>query len=208
MNEVKRLICIGSNCIAADVTHFADIRIPSPVDNISGFNIWKSHLLFDKTLSKSLFHEEYEVRPSTAFEREKYFYSNKVYTFNPNFSIVHNDFENKHFQNALKKRIKLFEMYYKLSQKEKTLWYVYCLNFDDDTIDDSFMQEIIKKLPECCINRLLCIGMRGKNTLFEKYFKYYLEFDETQYKWHNRNQAYEILRQFENKYDLKFLTGK
>ena len=99
-------------------------------------------------------------------------------------------------------------MYYKLSQKEKTLWYVYCLNFDDDTIDDSFMQEIIKKLPECCINRLLCIGMRGKNTLFEKYFKYYLEFDETQYKWHNRNQAYEILRQFENKYDLKFLTGK
>ena len=50
--------------------------------------------------------------------------------------------------------------------------------------------------------------MRGKNTLFEKYFKYYLEFDETQYKWHNRNQAYEILRQFENKYDLKFLTGK
>lgn len=55
------------------------------------------------------------------------------------------------------------------------------------------MQEIIKKLPECCINRLLCIGMRGKNTLFEKYFKYYLEFDETQYKWHNRNQAYEIL---------------
>lgn len=206
MTEIRKVISIGSNCIVADVAHFAGIRIPGPVDNFSSFNIWKAHLLFERKLSKSLFHEDYDVRPSTVYEKETYFYAENVYVFNHNYYIVHNDFKNNNFQKALKKRLKLFNDYYQLSQREPSLWYMYSLEFDDDKIDEEFMNIIINSLPECCVNRLLCIAMRGKNKLFEKYFKYYVEFEEKDYEWHSKKQSLKILQLFEKKYGLKFVT--
>lgn len=204
MIEIKKLISIGSNCIGTDILHFANLRIPSPVDNFSGFNIWKAYLLFNKEIKRSLFHEDYESRPATSIEKERFFYFQKVFTFNHNFMIVHNDFENKKFQKALKKRIQLFYNYYKLSLKEPTLWYVYSLDENDKYIDENFMKEIISTLPDCCKNRLICIGMRGKNSLFAKYFKYYLEFDELKYNWHSEEQARNIMKQYELSFNLKF----
>lgn len=202
--KIKKLICIGSNCIAADIMASLKIRFPSPVDNISAFNIWKSHLLFSGRIKKALFHEDYEVRPSTQFEKETYFYWDKIFTFNHNFLIVHNNFETKKFKKAILKRIKLFKIYYNYSKKDNTLWYVYCLNWDDEYIDETFMKEIVNSLPACCRERLICIAMRGKNVLFEKYFKYYIEFDEKAYCWHSRKQALEIIMEYEKKYNLKF----
>lgn len=207
MNTINKLISIGSNCIGTDIIHFAGLRVPSPVDNFSGFNIWKSHLLFNNELKHSLFNEGYESRPSTITEKEKYFYFSRVFTFNHNFMIVHNNFTDSKFQKALKKRIKLFSSYYKLSLKEPTLWYVYSLEDNDKYIDEEYMKEIVSKIPDCCRNRLICIGMRGKNSLFSKYFKYYLEFDETNYNWHNINQAKNILKQYELAFNLKFNMG-
>lgn len=208
MKEINKLISIGSNCIGTDIIHFAKLRVPSPVDNFSGFNIWKSHLLFNKRINRSLFREDYESRPSTKTEREKYFYFSKVFIFNHNFMIVHNDFENSRFQKALKKRIQLFYRYYRLSLNEPSLWYVYSLEENDKYIDEDFMKEIINTLPEPCRNRLICIGMRGKNQIFKKYFKYYLEFDESNYKWHNTSESQNIMKQYELAFGLKFNMGQ
>ncbi len=204
MNEINKLISIGSNCIGTDIIHFAGLRVPSPVDNFSGFNIWKAYLLFNKSIKQSLFKEEHETRPSTIMEKEKYFYFSHVFTFNHNYMIVHNDFTDLKFQRNLKKRIQLFYNYYKLSLKEPSLWYAYSLDLNDQCIDENFMKEIIISLPECCKNRLICIGMRGKNPLFAKYFKYYLEFDETNYTWHNVKKSQSIVKEYEIAFGLKF----
>ena len=204
MKAINKLISIGSNCIGTDIIHFAGLRVPSPVDNFSGFNIWKSHLLFNKKIKKALFKEDYEIRPATKMEKEKYAYFPKVFTFNHNFAIVHNDFHNVKFQKALKNRIQLFYDYYQLSLNENSLWYIYSLEENDKYIDDNFMYEIMRSLPDCCKNRLICIGMRGKNSLFEKYFKYYLEFDEAKYTWHNIIQSQNIIKQYELAFNLKF----
>ncbi|MCF0125879.1 MAG: hypothetical protein HUK25_04170 [Treponema sp.] len=204
MYEIKKLISIGANCIGTDIIHFSGLRVPSPVDNFSGFNIWKSHLLFNNELKHSLFREDYESRPSTTVEQKKYWYYSRVFTFNHNYMIVHNDFEDLKFKKSVKKRLNLFKGYYQLSKKESSLWYVYSLDESDKDIDENFMKEIILNLPDCCKNRLICIGMRGKNFLFEKYFRYYLEFDESTYYWNSEIQAKKILKRYEEAFDLKF----
>ncbi len=125
---IKKVICIGSNCIAADITNSLGIRVPSPVDNISGFNIWKSHFLFDKGIKSLFFKYPYEVRNSTEYEKEKWHYSEKVFKFKRGFYIVHNNFENFTFKRSLKKRIRDFYKYYLKSRKNKSLWYIYRMN--------------------------------------------------------------------------------
>ena len=46
MRQIKKIISIGSNCIATDWAHFLGIREKSPVDNFAEFQIWKSSSLF------------------------------------------------------------------------------------------------------------------------------------------------------------------
>lgn len=204
MIEIEKVICIGANCIAADIMHSIKLRIVSPVDNLSSFNIWKSHLLFSGRLKKTLFSEDYDVRPSTLFEKETYYYFDKVFSFNHGFYIVHNDFENKVFRNSLKKRIKMFRKYYKISLKNDSCWYIYSLEKEDSEIDESFMQQIFETIPKVCRERLLCLGIRGKNPLFEKYFKYYVEINEKDHIWGNYKNALSIIHLFEKKYDMQF----
>lgn len=208
IREIKKVICIGANCIAADITHFAGLRIPGPVDNFSSFNIWKSYLLFSGKIKKSLFYEDYEVRPSTEQEIIKHYYWDKVFSFNHGFYIVHNNFENPEYQKALKNRIKFFKYYSDLAKKDDSLWFIYSLDKEDEKIDEKFMNQIIKSLPDYCQKRLLCIGMRAKNLLFKKYFKYYCEFNEDDYKWHDKEQAEKILNKYEKEFAIRFLLSE
>ena len=206
MNEIKKVICIGSNCIAADIMHSVGMREASPVDNISCFNIWKSHSLFDEEFKNLLFKLPYEVRYSTEQEQRKYFYEKKVFRFHRGFYIVHNDFESQKFKKSIKKRIKNFKKYYKQSLRDDGLWYVYSLNLDDENLIDEYFNQLLPSLPQVCRSRLICLGMRGHNPLFEKYFKYYLDCgEEESYKWHDKKTALLIINQLEKKYDLKFL---
>lgn len=206
MVEIKKIICIGSNCIVADIMNSVGIREPSPVDNISNFNIWKSHTLFDDEFEKLLFCFPYEVRDSTERERELFFYGKKVYKFKRGFYIVHNDFESKIFQQSLKKRISNFKSYYKRSLKDDSLWYVYSLNGDDVNLTDEYMQQLLPSIPDCCKSRLICLGMRGKNDLFKKYFKYYIDCgSEENFKWHDKIQALSFIEELEEKFDLHFV---
>jgi|WetSurMetagenome_2_1015567.scaffolds.fasta_scaffold08501_3 hypothetical protein len=77
MNDKKitKLLCIGSNCIA--------------VDNFSHVNIWNSQRLFNNRLYKILFKEKYESRVSTDFEKEKCYYTDKLFRFNQGIYIIH-----------------------------------------------------------------------------------------------------------------------
>ncbi len=205
--QIRKIICIGSNCIAADMTAALGIRVPSPVDNISGFNIWKAHFLFDGGIKKLLFKYPYEVRDSTDDEKGKWHYWDKVFKFKRGFYIVHNDFEDKVFQKSIKKRIKEFRKYYRKSLKDDSLWYIYSLSLDDENLTPEFMEQLIPSLPECCQKRLICIGMRGKNPLFRDYFNYYVEFEnEDDYHWRDKNQAWKILSVLEKSCGVKFIT--
>ena len=52
--------------------------------------------------------------------------------------------------------------------------------------------------------------MRGKNPLFEKFFNYYIEFEnEDNFKWHDKEQAKQIFAdELKRKYDLEIVTGQ
>lgn len=202
--EITKLISIGSNCIATDIINSIGIRVPSPIDNFNGVNIWKSHFLFSHRLFHILFKEQYKIRKSTNTEQEKYFYCNKVYRFNEGIEIVHNDFNDIKFTKALKKRMKSFHIYYLKSYFNKSLWYVYSLNYEDTLLSYVHLTKIKKSLPRCCRERLICIGIRAKNKLFEKFFNYYIEFDsEDKYIWHDKEQAEKIFtKTLENKYGI------
>lgn len=209
MKIIKKVICIGSNCIAADIMHSVGLREPSPVDNISCFNIWKSHSLFDGEFKKLLFRFPYEERKSTEQEKKQFFYGNKVFKFCRGFYIVHNDFESKKFKKSIKKRIKNFIKYYKKSLKDESLWYVYSLNIDDENLTEVFFEQLLPSLPKICRDRLICIGMRGHNSLFEKYFTYYLDCGrEEDYKWHDKSESLYFIRQLEKKYNLQFVFSE
>lgn len=206
---IKKVICIGGNCIAADIMHTLGVRVPGPVDNISGFNIWKSHFLFDKGIKKLLFFYPHKVRESTESEKEKYHYWDKIFMFKRGFYIVHNNFDDRHFKKSINRRINGFYKYYKKSRKNESLWYIYSLEQDDKNLTREHLQEIKSSLPECCTSRLICIGMRGKNPLFQEFFNYYIEFEsEDDYKWHDKAQALAIKKFLEKTYDLHFEIGR
>lgn len=204
MKTIKKVICIGSNCYAADITNSLNLRVSSPIDNISEFNIWKSYLLFTGKIYKVLFHEDYEIRPSSDHEKNYYRFWDTVFTFNHNFKIVHSNFLDKKYQKAIKRRIKLFKKFYKVSIYDESLWYIYSLESNDSFIDEKFMNQIYESLPEVCRSRLICLGIRGKNPLFKKFFKYYLEFEENTFKWNDRKQAQLIFDKFTEKFNLQF----
>lgn len=205
MKRIKKVMCIGANCIAADIMASLNLREPGPVDNISCFNIWKSHCLFDGELKKLLFKFPYEVRASTEQEKEQFFYEEKVFRFRRGFYIVHNDFESKKFRKSIRLRIKKFNEFYKKSLKDESLWYVYCLNLDDENLTDEYFQQLLPSLPEVCRSRLICLGMRGHNDLFNKYFHYYLDCGyEQNFKWHDKEQALYFIRLLEQKYEIQF----
>ncbi len=206
MNEINKLISIGSNCIGTDIIHFAGLRVPSPVDNFSGFSIKNSDLLFSGKLKNVLFKEKYKIRWSTEFEKEKYNYFDKVFSFREDFHIVHNDFESKNFQKSIKIRIRNFKKYYNLSRENKNLWYIYSLDSCDATLDEDFLKTIKNKLPECCRTKLICLGIREKNKLFKDFFPY-LEFNESEYIWHDVRIAKYILNEYERSFEIKFNFG-
>lgn len=209
MKKIKKIMSIGANCIAADITKALGLREPGPVDNLNGFNIWKSHFLFDKGIYKIFFKIPYEKRGATEVEKKNYFYAQNVYRFYRGISIVHNDFESKKFQKSLKQRIKNFYKYYKRSQTDESLWYIYSLNLDDENLTDEYMLQLLPSIPECCKSRLICIGMRGKNDIFEKYFKYYIECgNEEDFEWGNKAQALLFINRLEEKYGLQFEITK
>lgn len=206
MNRIRKIICIGANCIAADITTTICIREKSPMDNVANFSISKSYTLFNKEIMKFFFKYKYSKRKSTDLEKKDFHFDDNVYTFRNGCSIVHNDFENKKYRHSLKKRLLLFKKYYKKSQKDDSLWYIYSLDYDDEFLTDIDLIKIYKTLPECCRRRLICIGIRGRNPLFEKYFNYYLDCGkEEDYKWHDKIQALSIIEQLELKYNLHFI---
>lgn len=53
MKDIKKVICIGANCIAADITKSLGIREKGPMDNIANFPISKAYLLFNKEIKKN-----------------------------------------------------------------------------------------------------------------------------------------------------------
>lgn len=204
MKEVDKIICIGSNCIAADITHSLGVREKGPVDNIADFNIWNAKSLFNGKIKEFFFNKDFTSRLSTKYEIEQYNYAKKVFTFVGNFSIVHNDFEDSAFKKSLKKRIKAFQKFYKKSMKNEKLWYIYSVNYNDDKLTEEHFRILLTELPSCCSERLICVGIRGKNSLFEKYFKYYVELDsEDDFCWNDKNQALMIMDKLLKKYDLR-----
>lgn len=44
-----------------------------------------------------------------------------MFSFNHNFKIVHNNFQDKNFQKAIKRRIKLFQKYHSIMKKYMNL---------------------------------------------------------------------------------------
>jgi len=205
MVKIKQIMSIGANCIAADIIKTLNLRKQGPVDNMNGVNICNSHMLFENKISDVFFKFPYKKRVSTSFERANYHFEDVIYNFEYGIEIVHNNFESKKFKKSLKKRIFSFNRYYKKSRRHESLWYMYSLNFNDEQLTEKDLQKIAKRLPDCCKNRLICIGMRVKNPLFEKYFKYYLECgEESEYKWNNRDCSERIFRKLEEKYGLQF----
>ena len=204
MKEIKKIICIGANCIAADFTHSLGVRHKSPVDNIANFNIWNAYLLFSGRIAERFFKKEHQIRKSTKEEMINYHYSENVFTFIGGFSIVHNNFNEKIFKNSLRKRIRSFRRFYKRSLKRRDYWYIYSLNYDDKYLTDKHFEQLLELLPKCCTEHLICLGIRGKNQLFGEYFKYYIEIDrESNYKWHDKLYAQEIANLLYKKYSIR-----
>lgn len=205
MKKIKKLISIGSNCISANIIKSVGMREPGPVDNLNGVNVWKSQYLFSSEIKIIFFNLPYKFRKSSDFEKEKYHFLDKIYLFQHGIEIVHNNFESKKFQKSLKKRISRFHNYYRKSKKDDSLWYIYSLNPEDENLTDGEFQKIVSLLPDCCKSRLICIGIRAKNPLFEKYFKYYIEYgNEKDFKWDNRNYSEKIMKELSKKYELDF----
>jgi len=204
MKDIKKVICIGANCIAADITKSLGIREKGPMDNIANFPISKAYLLFNKEIKKEFFKYRYKKRDAVKVEKEKWHFEEKIFEFRSGFSIVHNNFESKKFRFSLRKRIKNFSRFYKKSKKDNSLWYIYSLNFEDKYLNDIELTKIYKTLPKCCTERLICIGIRERNPLFEKYFKYYLELPtENDFKWGDTIQAEYFASELLKKYQIK-----
>ncbi|MCR4735991.1 MAG: hypothetical protein K5829_13405 [Treponema sp.] len=80
------------------------------------------------------------------------------------------------------------------------------MNLDDENLTREYMEQIFPSLPKCCRNRLICIGIRGKNPLFKEYFKYYIEFEsEDNYKWHDKLNSYAIAERLRTEFGLEII---
>ena len=206
MKEIKKIICIGANCIAADITKSLGIREKGPMDNIANFSISKAYLLFNKEITKYFFKYKYLKRDASKIEKEKWHFEEKVFEFRSGFSIVHNNFENKKFRFSLRKRLRNFSKFYNKSKKDNSLWYIYSLNFEDKYLNEIELTKIYKTLPECCSERLICIGIRERTSLFEKYFNYYIELaSEENFNWGDSAQAEYIASELFKKYQIKII---
>lgn len=204
MKKISKLLCIGSNCLAADFTKFLGVREKGPVDNFSKFNIWKSQDLFSTEFKKDIFKSQYKIQKATPEEKQTYFYKDEIFVFDKGFSIVHSDFRTRKFRKSIKHRIRSFKKYYKKSQKDDSLWYIYSLDYEDAFLDANSLFRIKKSLPQECSDRLIVLGIRAKNPLFKDYFNYYLELDsEKNYKWGDKSQGIEIATRLEKEYNLK-----
>lgn len=202
--EINKIICIGANCIAANFTKSLGIRKKGPMDNIANFPISKAYLLFNNEIKKAFFKYKYEKRKSTEKEKNIFHYEDSVFSFKHGFSVVHNDFSKLSFRISLRKRILAFQRYYKKSIKDTSLWYVYSLNSEDEYLTDIDLIKIYKTLPKCCTSRLICLGIRAHNSLFEKYFNFYIELDnEKEFKWHDETQARILANELQEKYGIK-----
>ena len=204
MESVNKIISIGSNCISLDFPKYLGVRERGPVDNFAGFNIWNSPLLFNNEFKKAVFCDKYKSRPATAFELKKYYFEEKVFVFEKGFSIVHNNFESHRFRHGLKKRIHNFHKYYKASLKDSSLWYLYSLDYSDVNLSENNLYRIKAALPKNVASHLICLGIRAKNPLFQKYFKYYVEWDNEEiYRWGDKTQGIEIANLLEKKYHVR-----
>lgn len=204
MESVNKIISIGSNCISLDFPKYLGVRERGPVDNFAGFNIWNSPLLFNNEFKKAVFCDKYKSRPATAFELKKYYFEEKVFVFEKGFSIVHNNFESHRFRHGLKKRIHNFQKYYKASLKDSSLWYLYSLDYSDVNLSENNLYRIKAALPKNVASHLICLGIRAKNPLFQKYFKYYVEWDNEEiYRWGDKTQGIEIANLLEKKYQVR-----
>lgn len=204
MKEINKIICIGANCISLDFSKTLGIREKGPVDNFAGFNIWNSPLLFNNEFKKIMFKDNYTVRQATPFELQKYFFNERIFVFEKGFSIVHNNFESLRFRYGLKKRIWNFHKYYKASQIDESLWYVYSLDYLDINLTENNLYKIKSSLPKNVVSHLICLGIRARNPLFKKYFNYYIEFENEQaYLWGDKMQAIKIANLLEKKYQIK-----
>lgn len=204
MIQINKIISIGGNCISFDFTKHLGVRECGPVDNFAEFNIWKSAALFSNEIKKNIFKEKYQTRIATETEKKQFYFCSKVYTFEKGFRIVHNDFESKKFKSNLKKRIRNFHKYYKRSLKDDTLWYVYSLDYLDSELSENSLYRIKNELPKNVTSHLICLGIRAKNPLFQKYFNYYVELDsEGIYRWGDKSQGIEIANLLEQKYQIK-----
>jgi|GEM_PF-6051027 len=204
MESVNKIISIGSNCISLDFPKYLGVRERGPVDNFAGFNIWNSPLLFNNEFKKAVFCDKYKSRPATAFELKKYYFEDKVFVFEKGFSIVHNNFESHRFRHGLKKRIHNFHKYYKASLKDSSLWYLYSLDYSDVNLSENNLYRIKAALPKNVVSHLICLGIRAKNPLFQKYFKYYVEWDNEEiYRWGDKTQGIEIANLLEKKYQVR-----
>jgi hypothetical protein len=204
MESVNKIISIGSNCISLDFPKYLGVRERGPVDNFAGFNIWNSPLLFNNEFKKAVFCDKYKSRPATAFELKKYYFEDKVFVFEKGFSIVHNNFESHRFRHGLKKRIHNFHKYYKASLKDSSLWYLYSLDYSDVNLSENNLYRIKAALPKNVASHLICLGIRAKNPSFQKYFKYYVEWDNEEiYRWGDKTQGIEIANLLEKKYHVR-----
>lgn len=204
MKQVNKVISIGANCLSLDFSKFLGIREKSPVDNFSGFNIWKAPALFTKEFKKDLFRSSYKTRKATDFELKRYYFNKIVFDFEKGFSIVHNDFESRRFRHSLKKRIRIFHKYYKKSLTDDSLWYVYSLDKMDAGLNENSLFRIKNELPKNVVSHLIILAIRTKNPLFKKYFNYYVELDgEEKYRWGDKSQGIEIADILEKQYQIK-----
>lgn len=204
MKKIKKVICIGGNCYAANITHHIGVRVPSFCDNVANFNIWKSHLLFENKLKDVLFCTPVIIRKSTESEIKNYRYGEYVYTFSEAFSIVHDNFNSLSYKSSCLQRIELFKNFVNESKNNDSLWYIYSLEYGDEKLTDKELKEIFEKLPIFCRNKLICLGVIHKNKLFKNYFNYYLEIEEKEYSW-DSEYSFLIKKRIENELGLTFI---
>lgn len=205
--KIRKIISIGSNCIAADFTKVLGIREKGPVDNIANFYLWNANTLFDGTLSKIVFNSKYLKQESSEEEKKRNNFFNYKYEFTNGMSIVHNDFETFKFKISMLYRLINIKKFYKKSLEYDDYWYIYSLDIYDSYLTENRINEIKNNLPDVCSKRLIVLGIRAHNPLFKKYFNYYVEL-ESEYKWNDWSQAIEIRDELYNHYGLVFEIEK
>lgn len=175
-NSPFKVMSLGGSC--ADIYILGnDIRIKGPLDNVF---LKKGILIIEDILNKKLeekfFKESYIREKNNSFFDNDYFGNRKKIEFKTvfkDFDIIHNDFLDEKYQEALKERIKILYEYIDNIQNQKNSFLAYFLSIGDFDENKNLNFENILKIKNLLIsknlwNKTIIVGQKILNpSLYE-----------------------------------------